>query len=196
MSMSREPSPDLSRAEALLKAQSWQAAHDAFRALVEGGPEAENPDAVHDWAICCFYLGQIPNALALLDRAVALQPDYGYRYASRAWMRTAAKQHDAAMADYRRAIELDPEDAVSHNNLGLLEEQAGYRKQAQERFQVADELQGIFQQNGLAPERPAPKPSPPKKPRTVADTVRWALADPAGRTAFLQFIRNGLKLKK
>ena len=191
-------SPDLTRAESLLKAQSWQAAHDAFRALVEGGPEAENPDAVHDWAICCFYLGQIPQALTLLDRALELQPDYGYRYASRAWMRAAAKQFEGAMADYRRAIELDPEDAVSHNNLGLLEEQAGYRKQAQERFQIADELQGIFLENGLEPERPEPVNRPsnaaPSPPPTIGGLIRWAITTREGRSAFIQFLKNGLKI--
>ena len=193
-------SPELTRAEALLKAQSWQDAHDAFRDLVDGGPEAENPDAVHDWAICCFYLDQIPKALTLLDRAVTLQPDYGYRYASRAWMRAAAKQYDGAMADYRRAIELDPEDAVSQNNLGLLEEQAGYRQQAQERFRIADELQGIFQQNGLEPEpREAAPPLPEPKPepeKTLGQWMRWAVTTAEGRAAFIQFIKNGLKTKR
>jgi tetratricopeptide (TPR) repeat protein len=193
-------SPELNRAEALLKAQSWQAAHDAFRDLVDGGPEAENPDAVHDWAICCFYLDQIPKALDLLDRAVILQPDYGYRYASRAWMRAAAKQYEGAMADYRRAIELDPEDAVAQNNLGLLEEQAGYRQQAQERFRVADELQGIFLQNGLEPERPEaapPQAQPEPEPeKTLRQWMRWAVTTTEGRSAFIQFIKNGLKTKR
>ncbi len=189
-------SPELTRAEALLKAQSWQAAHDAFRDLVDGGPEAENPDAVHDWAICCFYLDQIHKALDLLDRAVALQPDYGYRYASRAWMRAAAKQFDGARSDYQRAIELDPEDAVSQNNLGLLEEQAGYRKQAQERFRIADELQGIFQENGLEPERPQPAAREPETEKSYWQWVRWAVATSEGRAAFIQFIKNGLKTKR
>ena len=184
----------------MLKAQSWQAAHDAFRDLVDGGPEAENPDAVHDWAICCFYLDQIPKALDLLDRAVILQPDYGYRYASRAWMRAAAKQYEGAMADYRRAIELDPEDAVAQNNLGLLEEQAGYRQQAQERFRVADELQGIFLQNGLEPERPEaapPQAQPEPEPeKTLRQWMRWAVTTTEGRSAFIQFIKNGLKTKR
>ena len=119
-------SPELLHAESLLQAKSYPAAHDAFRALVVGGNESNNPDAVHDLAICCFHLKRMEEALHWLDRAVELQPDYGYRYASRAWMRAAAKQYDGARSDYQRAIALDPEDAVSQNNLGLLEEQLGY----------------------------------------------------------------------
>lgn len=193
-------SPDLAQAEALLKAQSWQAAHDAFQALVEGGSESQNPDAVHDFAICCFYLNDLDRALTLLDRAVELQPDYSYRYASRAWMRAAAKRIHDAIADYKRAIELDPEDAVAHNNLGLLEEQLGYQQQAQERYQVADTLQGIFRENGLESERPQPAVPAEQpvtaKPTTTAGMMWWALSTAAGRTAFFNFLKNGLKSNK
>jgi tetratricopeptide (TPR) repeat protein len=193
-------SPDLAQAEALLKAQSWQAAHAAFQALVEGGPESQNPDAVHDFAICCFYLDDLPRALELLDRAVELQPDYGYRYASRAWMRAAAKRTHDAIADYKRAIELDPEDAVAHNNLGLLEEQLGYQQQAQERYRVADTLQGIFRDNGLESERPTPAaPPPPAAPATPSTTggwMWWAIGTRAGRQAFFDFLKKGMKSNK
>ena len=187
-------SPDLAQAEALLKAQSWQAAHDAFQALVEGGPESQNPDAVHDFAICCYYLDDLPRALHLLDRAVELQPDYGYRYASRAWMLAAAKRTHDAIADYKRAIELDPEDAVAHNNLGLLEEQA------HERYRVADTLQGIFRENGLESERPAPAtppaPAAPATPSTTGGWMWWAIGTRAGRKAFFDFLKKGLKSNK
>ncbi len=45
-----------------------------------------------------------------------------------------------AMQDYRKAVELDPEDAVAHNNLGLLEEKVGYQLKADKRFEKADKL--------------------------------------------------------
>jgi Flp pilus assembly protein TadD len=37
-------------------------------------------------------------------------------------------------------VELDPEDAVAHNNLGMLLEQQGYKKEADDRFARADKL--------------------------------------------------------
>jgi tetratricopeptide (TPR) repeat protein len=188
----------LTEAQDLLNAKSWQEAHDAFQSLIESGRESQNPDAVHDWAICCFYLKDLGKALRLLDHAVELQPNYGYRYASRAWMRAAAKNFEGAMEDYQRAIELDPEDAVSHNNLGLLEEQMGYRKQAQERFDVADSLQGIFEANGLESERmeqPGAAPDLPVERGTLA-TMWWAIKTSEGRQSFVGFLKNGLKLNK
>ena len=44
-----------------------------------------------------------------------------------------------AIEDYKRTVELDPEDAVTWNNLGLLEEQLGYQEQAKERYRVSDD---------------------------------------------------------
>ena len=187
---------NLAQAQALLNAQSWPEAHAAFRQLVEGGPEQANPDAVHDFAICCFYLDDLDSALLLLDRAVELQPDYSYRYASRAWMRAAAKRTQDAIADYKRAIELDPEDAVSYNNLGLLEEQLGWREQAKERFDIADSLQDIFKENGLEIERTPFAAPGPSRPKTTAETMWWAMGTREGRRSFFEFLKNGLKLKK
>ena len=40
----------------------------------------------------------------------------------------------------KKAIKLDPEDAVAYNNLGLLEEKLGYEEQAKRRFEIADAL--------------------------------------------------------
>lgn len=38
---------------------------------------------------------------------------------------------EAAILDYEKAIKLDPEDAVSYNNIGLLQEKLGYKQKAQ-----------------------------------------------------------------
>ena len=59
---------------------------------------------------------------------------------------TSCRDTDAAIEDYKTCIELDPEDTIAHNNLGILEEAKGYKAQAQERFKVADELQEILNQ--------------------------------------------------
>ena len=48
-----------------------------------------------------------------------------------------------ALADYNKAIELDPEDAISLNNRGLIEEKLGRMHLAQESFSQADMLSGV-----------------------------------------------------
>lgn len=139
---------DWNTANDLVKERKWNEALIAFeRAFKE---LSEHPDFIHDRAVCLFNLGRKKEALAELNRAVGIQPDYSYRYASRAYMRNALKDIHGAIADYKKAIELDPEDAISMNNLGMLEEQLGYTQEARERFQLADELNTIMTERGIS----------------------------------------------
>lgn len=80
------------------------------------------------------------RCLSDFNKAVSLDPNYSYRYASRAFAKQNFGDLDGAVEDYRKAVELDPDDAVAQNNLGLLLEQQGYKKEADERFARADKL--------------------------------------------------------
>ena len=57
-----------------------------------------------------------------LDKAAIIQPDYGYRFAARGWMKQSAGDDKGAIADYKKALELDPNDIYTQNNLIILEE--------------------------------------------------------------------------
>jgi len=192
--------------------RDWPAALEALDACM-AMDEKYNEDAncLHDRSICLFHLGKKSEALAGLDAALALDPDYSYRYASRGWMRNATGDIHGAIEDYRKAIELDPEDAIAHNNLGLLEEQLGYRSQAKERFAIADELSGILSDRGIdvRPGEPeasemnpveASRPEDMATPQTRQKLSKWrsfvweTLFTKKGRQEFLDFIRNGFKL--
>lgn len=176
----------LREAAAAMSQRDWATALKALqRARVLDGGLDGNPDWIHDLALCHFHLGSKQQAMEGLDRAAELQPDYGYRYASRAWMRQALGDLEGARADYLQAITLDPEDAISHNNLGLIEEQLGYRREARSRFQVADELREMLERSGidLNPKQEEPVKAP------VGGGTPWSLRE------FVQFVRNGFKLK-
>lgn len=80
------------------------------------------------------------RSMADFDKAVALDPNYSYRYASRAFAKQNFGDLNGAVADYEKAVKLDPDDAVAHNNLGMLLEQQGYKKAADDRFARADKL--------------------------------------------------------
>ena len=181
------------QAESHYEAQEWADAERLFHAL----SKQMEPDGnfLHDRAVCLFQLGRKTEALNLLDRAVDLEPDTGYRYASRAWMRAAMKDVDGAIEDYRKAIEIDPEDAITLNNLGLLEEQYGMRKAAQERFRRADTLSGILREAGVNPPGTDEDPGPQENEKSnVWTEIETVFTDAERRREFLNFIKNGMRL--
>lgn len=200
------------RALELGKEQKWTEALELYQLALKELPE--NPDLLHDHGVCLFQLGRGFEAMNELNKAALYQPDYSYRYSSRAWIKVALKDYQGALADYKIAIELDPEDAIAINNLGMLEEQLGYHKEAKERFQVADELQGILNKNGIAspvneadlilPKRPAAEPAKPKAPKVQVLTnedgdlttgkVVSSVFTKKGFKEFIAFVRNGFKL--
>jgi tetratricopeptide (TPR) repeat protein len=60
---------------------------------------------------------RLNEALVCLNRMLVLQPDSPYALRRRAWIHSQNEKHDLAEADYRRALEIDPEDGVAR--LGL-----------------------------------------------------------------------------
>lgn len=193
------------RANELLKEKKFS---DALKAYTDALHELPgNPDLLHDRGVCYFHLGKKDLALIDMNKAVELQPDYSYRYASRAYIRSACKDVEGAISDYEKALKLDPKDAISMNNLGLLEEQLGYMSKAKDRFKKADELNEILSERGIAPENEIEPPvieeqkeekkidSPSSNPSLSSEMMK-TLKDKDQRKSFFKFILNGFKIKK
>lgn len=207
MKPSHNPNADNSkaRAEAAMERHAWPEALEAW--LAWWSDDVTDPDAMHDRAVCHFHCGEKEVALTWLNRAADAQPDYSYRYSSRGWMKQATGDTHGAIEDYKKALELDPEDAVTWNNLGLLEEQLGYQEQAKERYRVSDELLGILNEHGIDPEssapafeeRPAPMPMEPDMPaqegRSFWGELKRATLTKSGRQELWTFVRNGFTLR-
>lgn len=193
-----------SRASA--EAGQWQSALVGFDEAERANPDwGLDPDFLNDRAVALFHNDRAHECIVLLDKAINLQPQYGYRYAARGWMKQALRDIHGAIADYKKAVELDPEDAITLNNLGLLEEQIGRMQSAKESFAAADAMDRILDASAIPkestseaegpsmPEASAPPPS--KAVKTPWAEVTRALFTRAGRKEFLEFIRNGFKLK-
>jgi tetratricopeptide (TPR) repeat protein len=73
---------------------------------------------------------RLKEAMACLQRMLVLQPDSSYALRRRAWIYSQGEEHDRAEADYRRALEIDPEDAAAR--LGLAEILLNVRKNGRE----------------------------------------------------------------
>ncbi|MCS7004743.1 MAG: tetratricopeptide repeat protein [Cytophagales bacterium] len=90
--------------------------------------------------IAWFLAGKSEKSLEDLDKALSLDPQNPYRYSSRAFVRAKIGDVFGAIEDYEMCIKLDPEDAIALNNLGLLEQQLGYKQSAAQRFAQADAI--------------------------------------------------------
>lgn len=69
--------------------------------------------------------GRLAEALLPLERAIELEPDARKIFAMRGELHAKLGNLAAALADFARAAELDPRDAVNLVNLGLALQQAG-----------------------------------------------------------------------
>jgi lipoprotein NlpI len=82
------------------------------------GLAGESSDDLLKAAVGAFNKGQTKEALALADKAVALDPKKPRPHLIRGQLRDAAGQYREAVADFTRAIELDPTLADAHDRLG------------------------------------------------------------------------------
>jgi tetratricopeptide (TPR) repeat protein len=63
---------------------------------------------------------RLKEALACLQRMLVLQPDSSYALRRRAWIYSQWEQHDRAEADFRRALDIDPEDTAARSGLAQI----------------------------------------------------------------------------
>lgn len=126
------------QAVSLLKDGKFQEALKSFDHLIKLSPE--DPDLWSYKGTALLNLKKNNEALKAFNLAVKFDPDYSYRYASRAFAKDASGDLEGAISDYRHALMLDPEDAIAHNNLGLLLEKQGNQSAAKKHFSNADQF--------------------------------------------------------
>lgn len=150
-----------------------------------------------DRAVTKLRLKDEQGSMADLNKCVELDPNYSYRYSLRAFIRNGFGDAEGAIADYKKALELDPDDPITLNNLGMCEEQQGYKSSAQRRFEQADKLSGVSPKKSSdhtielkSEEREIQEVKP-----TYWDTIRSVFTDSEHRSEFIRFTGNLLKGK-
>ena len=172
--------------------------------------EPNNAVFYSERGVCYLNTEQYGRALADMNTSVKLDPDYAYRYASRAFVKDRMGDTKGGIADYEIAIKLDPEDSISYNNLGMLQEKLGYQKSSKKNFAIADELADenpdslpkqevktdtvVKKNSSLPPISPLSEPEE-KTERTIISIFISVFTDKKTRTEFIQFVKNGFKIK-
>ena len=118
----------------------WAGAQRAFRQAIERNP---GHATAHQWyGNCLAILGRFDESLASFQRAVELDPLSPIKNAALGWGHYFARHYPEAIAQQRRALEIDADLAVTHLWYGLSLEQTGAVGEAVERFSDAVRLLG------------------------------------------------------
>ncbi len=204
------------KAHEALKAGEVEKAIQLYTDALKEHPD--HLDILSDRGVAYIHANDKDKCFADLDRAIKLQPKYSYRYASRAYAKNHFGDLNGAVEDYTKAVELDPDDAVAQNNLGLLLEQQGYQKEANDRFERADKLSKLEDElyktmddleskdktsNEIKEAEDAlliqddnlQNPSEDSKKSTTSKELKKVFTSKKQFREFIRFIRNGFKLK-
>lgn len=161
-----------------------------------------HPDILSDRGFLYIHLKQNELAMEDFDLSLDLQPEYGYRYASRAYAKDYFEDIGGAIEDYEMALKLDPEDAISHNNLGILYQKTGENESAEKHFNLSDQLSenGFFQivedvhgeQKSLDRVVIPPSDLVRKQENTISE-MKKIFTSPEQFKEFMHFLKNGFK---
>ncbi|MCA0204088.1 MAG: tetratricopeptide repeat protein [Proteobacteria bacterium] len=106
-----------SRAVALSRADQWEAAEADFRAAL--AIEPDQPTVLNYLGYSLIERGEKQEeAMEMIQRAVAGDPDSGYILDSLAWALYRLGRYDEAVGHMERAVEMEPTDAVLNDHLG------------------------------------------------------------------------------
>lgn len=216
------------RADELMDKHKFEEAVLAFNKALE--LNSNHPVILSQRGVAFLHLNQKKNCLDDLELSLKLEDDNAYRYASLAYACDHFGDLDRAIELYEQAVELDPEDAIAYNNLGLLLEKKGYEKRAQKTFNQADGI--IMNQeemkkrlddyntekdkeeeakkanplpkpdrNNPLPNKPVGEPVQPKKLEaektpSIKQVSKDLFTKKSSFKEFLEFIKDGFKLKK
>lgn len=129
------------KAQELLDEQKFEKSLIAFNKALKLDPN--HPDILSHRGVLYLHMNQKKKCFDDLEMSLRMDKDYGFRYAALAYAKDYFGDLDTAIELYEKAVQVDPEDSISHNNLGLLMEKRGYQKKARENFEKADRLAEI-----------------------------------------------------
>jgi predicted TPR repeat methyltransferase len=119
----------------LQKSDQLVAAREVYRRVLETAPD--HPRALHYAGVLAHQQGQNEEAVALIERSLALVPGQADWHSNLGIVLQSDQRLDPAIDSYRRAIEIDPGHANAHNNLGVLLRAVGRPVEAEAAYRAA-----------------------------------------------------------
>jgi predicted TPR repeat methyltransferase len=122
----------------LQKNEQLTEAEKVYRQVLETMPE--HPVALHYAGVLAHQQGKSDEALALIERSLALVPDQSDWYSNQGIVFQSGGRMDEAVEAYRHAIAIDPAHANAHSNLGVALRSAGKESEAEAAYRAAIRL--------------------------------------------------------
>ena len=122
----------------LQKTGQLAAAQELYRRVLEDVPD--HPAAVHFSGVLAHQQGRLDEAVALIERSLALSPDAADWHSNLAIIQLARGRADEALAALRRAIAIDPGHANAHCNRGVALKATGHAAEAEAAYRTAIQL--------------------------------------------------------
>lgn len=122
----------------------------ALQGLLDAGHETSDIDDLMAW--CEFKQDHVKQAVALMDRAIGLDPSRESNYLDVGMMLLHDNRYNGALVAARKAVEVAPHSYKSYRFLGLAQYKMGELKAAEKTYAQAAELNPKDQQSllGLA----------------------------------------------
>ena len=103
--------------EAALKASDWKAAEDSLKRCLKINPTFDQ--AMTALARALHQQGKKTEARQWVDKALEVNPKNLKAWYQKGWMRIESDP-DSAMADFQKALDIQPSFAIAHRDLGLI----------------------------------------------------------------------------
>jgi Flp pilus assembly protein TadD len=118
--------------------QDWENEYRLWSSTLRHQPD--NPKAHYYFANAVRERGQYKEAESHFKRAVAIKPDFIWAWVNLANLYTLGRDYDSAIPTFRKVLELDPNQAVPHNNIGCAFYNMGNIDSARAHYNEAIEL--------------------------------------------------------
>jgi predicted TPR repeat methyltransferase len=119
----------------LHQAEQWANAADVYCSILEVAPD--HAEALHFSGVLAHQQGQSDEAVALIERSLALEPERADWHSNLGIVRQERLDLDGAIAAYSHAIALDPGHANAHSNLGVVLRAKGELAEAEAAYRAA-----------------------------------------------------------
>lgn len=155
-------------------------------------------EALYERGVVYTNMKKFDLALFDFNKLIELESDNPFFYACRAFIKAGMKDGNGAILDYQMTLKLDPDDAIAHNNLGLLQEQFNYKSEAEKSFERSNEILGYnpnrydAARNLNVEEKSKPVPTA----ETRKTIVKSVFTKKSVFKEFIDFIKSGFKLHK